>query len=108
MTKLLLDENLPKRLKRQFSPSVKILTVNDMRWNSMKNGDLLKAMEDNNFDGLITSDQNLIYQQDINKYKLTIYILKTVDNRFETVSPLVPKIISEIKSQSDKKIRIIE
>lgn len=35
--KLLLDENLPKRLKEHFQ-NHEIYTVRDMNWNGVKNG----------------------------------------------------------------------
>jgi len=41
--KLLLDENLPKRLKLDF-PEHEIFTVSDKSRNSKKNGELLKLM----------------------------------------------------------------
>jgi predicted nuclease of predicted toxin-antitoxin system len=41
--KLLLDENLPKRLKKDFSEH-EIFTVGDKGWNSKKNGELLALM----------------------------------------------------------------
>jgi hypothetical protein len=39
--KLLLDENLPKRLKLDF-PEHEIFTVSDMGWKGKKNGELLQ------------------------------------------------------------------
>ena len=47
--KLLLDENLPKRLKLDFSEH-EIYTVRDKNWNGIKNGELLKLLVENNFD----------------------------------------------------------
>ena len=47
--KLLLDENLPKRLKLDF-PEHEIYTVRDKNWNGIKNGELLKLLVENNFD----------------------------------------------------------
>ena len=60
--KLLLDENLPKRLKNDF-PEHEVFTVRDKGWNSVKNGELLGLMLTENFDVLITFDQNLEHQQ---------------------------------------------
>ena len=60
--KLLLDENLPKKLKLDF-PEHEIYTVNDKGWNGVQNGNLLKLLLAENFDGLITFDKNLQYQQ---------------------------------------------
>jgi predicted nuclease of predicted toxin-antitoxin system len=49
--KLLLDENLPKRLKLDFK-NHEIYTVWDKGWNGKKNGELLRLMIDDNFDAL--------------------------------------------------------
>jgi hypothetical protein len=49
--KLLLDENLPKRLKLDF-PQHEIFTVRDKGWNGIKNGHLLDLLLENKFDAL--------------------------------------------------------
>ena len=59
--RLLLDENLPKRLKEDF-PEHEIFTVRDKGWNGIKNGALLKLMLEEEFDALLTFDKNLRYQ----------------------------------------------
>ena len=59
--KLLLDENLPKRLKADY-PNHEVYTVRDMNWNGKKNGELMQLMLENSFDALITFDKNLQYQ----------------------------------------------
>ena len=51
--KLLLDENLPKRLKQDFLDH-QVYTVREKSWNGIKNGDLLKLLLENNFDALLT------------------------------------------------------
>lgn len=59
--RLLLDENLPKRLK--LYPEHEIYTIREKNWNGIKNGDLLKLLVSNNFDALLTFDKNLQHQQ---------------------------------------------
>lgn len=59
--KLLLDENLPKKLKKDLSIH-EVYTVHDMGWNSKKNGELLKLMLNKGFDVLLTFDKNLQFQ----------------------------------------------
>lgn len=54
--RLLLDENLPKRLKLDF-PEQEIYTVRDKEWNGIKNGEFLKLMIKNNFDALLTFEK---------------------------------------------------
>ena len=60
--RLLLDENLPKRLKQDF-PGHEIYTVADRQWTGKQNGELLKLMLDNDFAALLTFDKNLQHQQ---------------------------------------------
>ena len=60
--KLLLDENLPKRLKDDFATH-EVYTVTDKSWNGVKNGELLELMLSERFDALLTFDKNLQHQQ---------------------------------------------
>ena len=55
--KLLLDENLPKKLKQDFI-DYDIFTVRDQGWNGCENGELLVLMIQNGFELLITFDKN--------------------------------------------------
>ena len=87
--KLLIDENLPKRLKTDF-PEYEIFTVSDMRWNSKKNGELLKLMLIEGFNVLLTFDRNLQYQQNFAKYPIAVFVLNAEDNAYLTLKPLVP------------------
>lgn len=43
MKKILLDENLPKPLKRHFSGDFNVTTVSDKGWNSLENGELIES-----------------------------------------------------------------
>jgi hypothetical protein len=56
--RLLLDENLPKRLKLNFSEH-EIYTVYDKGWSGKKNGELIQLLIAENFDALFTFDKNL-------------------------------------------------
>lgn len=69
--RLLLDENLPKRLKSDF-PLHEIYTVREKEWNGIKNGELLKLMLAAGFDALLTFDKNLQNQQNFSKYTITV------------------------------------
>ncbi|WP_029277887.1 DUF5615 family PIN-like protein [Pedobacter borealis] len=95
--KLLLDENLPKRLKEHFSEH-EIYTVRDMGWNGVKNGELLKLMIADDFHVLITFDKNLQFQQNFAKYTLPIIVLNAFDNTYLTLKELVPQTLLLLKS----------
>ena len=85
MIKVLLDENLPVKLKYRLQDVCEVYTVRDKGWNALENGDLIKAMEEDNFDYLITSDKNLRYQQNIEKYNIAFIILNVMNNNYETI-----------------------
>jgi predicted nuclease of predicted toxin-antitoxin system len=53
--KLLLDENLPVKLKYRFLENgIDAFTTRDMNWLGKENGNLLKEMLSNNFTAFIT------------------------------------------------------
>ena len=53
-----------------------VSTAYEMGWSELDNGDLLEAAEAD-FDALVTTDQNLRYQQDLTGRKLAILVLPT-------------------------------
>lgn len=53
-----------------------VVTAYEMGWARLKNGELLKAAEAS-FEGFITTDQNLRYQQNLTGRRLAILILPT-------------------------------
>lgn len=72
--KVLFDHNVPKRL-RTLLPGHTVSTSREMRWNALKNGELLKAAEEYGFDAMITGDKNLGYQQNLKGRKLALIVL---------------------------------
>ena len=89
--RLLLDENLPKRLKLDF-PEHEIYTVRDKNWNGIKNGDLLKLLIENKFDAMLTFDKNLQYQQNFKKFTITVFVLVAKINSYTELKKLSPQI----------------
>ena len=108
--KILLDECTPHVLKRLLT-GFDITTVQELGCDGIKNGALLQLAE-GLFDVLITSDQNLKYQQNLANRQLAIVQLPT--NQVPLVTKLAPKIqaalsliepgkIIEIPLSDDKK-----
>jgi predicted nuclease of predicted toxin-antitoxin system len=95
--KLLLDENLPKKLKLDLS-EYDIYTVRDKGWNGKRNGELMSLMVTDQFNALLTFDKNLQYQQNFNKYSLPVLVLNAEDNSYLTLVKLIPQ-IKEILSK---------
>jgi hypothetical protein len=96
--RLLLDENLPKRLKLDFTDH-EIFTVRDMQWNGIKNGELLQLLIDNSFDALLTYDKNLQHQQNFLKYTITVFVLTAKINQYMELTKLTEKIKYYLNSE---------
>ena len=60
-----------------------------MGWDRLRNGELIQ-MAGEAFDALITSDQNLKYQQNLSARKLGIVVLPT--NHLPSALQLAPKV----------------
>lgn len=88
--KILLDECTPQVLKRLLT-GFEITTVQDQGWAGITNGTLLQLAEEH-FDVLITSDQNLKYQQNLANRQLAIVQLPT--NKV----PIVERLGSQVQA----------
>jgi predicted nuclease of predicted toxin-antitoxin system len=73
--RVLFDKNVPVGVRR-FLPNHEVHTVVEMRWpDQLGNGELLMMAEQAGFDVLVTSDQNIRYQQDLTGRKLALVVL---------------------------------
>jgi Domain of unknown function (DUF5615) len=90
--KLLLDENLDWRLRRDL-PGHTVESVPLLGWAGIQNGALLQRAEKDQFDVLITMDSNLPYQQDLSKFKIAVIALRAPSNRLGDTRPLMPKVL---------------
>jgi hypothetical protein len=73
--RILFDHGTPAPLRRALAGHI-VATAVEMGWTELDNGALLKAAEAE-FDALVTTDQNLRYQQNLAEFKLAILVLPT-------------------------------
>jgi predicted nuclease of predicted toxin-antitoxin system len=107
--KILLDESIPGKLKKDFGSGHEVWTVKEKGWLGLKNGVLLKLMLEDGFEIFITVDQNLQYQQNIKELPILIIVLCASDNRRESLSKLIPQVLERIEqSDGEDKERVIE
>ena len=71
--RILFDQGTPVPLRRALTAHV-VSTAYEMGWSTLENGDLLLAAE-SQFDVLVTTDQNLGYQQNLAGRRLAILVL---------------------------------
>jgi len=99
--KILLDENMPTKVKFDFGEDYEVSTVRDMGWLGKKNGELLGLAAFNGFDIFITLDKNLKNQQNLNKVDLKFIVLLAKDNKHQTLQPYVDKVKIFLQNNAD-------
>ena len=71
--KVLLDECVPRKLRREIA-NHEVRTVTESGWSGLKNGELL-ALAEVEFDVFLTVDQNLIFQQNLQRFNIGIILM---------------------------------
>ena len=94
--RILLDESLPRRLRGEFTGH-SVSTVADCGWSGISNGELLELAAAR-FDAFVTADQNLQYQQNLAALPVRVVLLIARDNRFETLTSLIPQLLSRLET----------
>ena len=75
--RILFDQGTPVPLRRVLTAH-QVATAFEMGWSKLENGELL-AKAESQFDLLITTDQNLRYQQNLAGRRLAILVLPTTN-----------------------------
>lgn len=89
--RILLDESLPRKLGQALAGH-EVRTVQQVGWDGLKNGELLRQAS-GKFDVLLTGDQNLEYQQNPARLPIAVVVLIAANNRIETLRPLIPDLL---------------
>ena len=104
--KLLLDECVTRRLKREFA-NHEVHTVDEAGFKGLENGDLLKAAS-GKYEVLVTVDRNLPYQQNISGLDIAILVLAAKRNSYVRLKPLMPRALIALESLKAGDISRIE
>ena len=105
---MLLDEDIPIRLRLHFEGSTEVETVEYRGWKGLKNGALLRTAQ-NHFDlfVIVTTDNNLPDQQALERFDLAVVILRPRSKRFTDLVQLMPQLEMSLDSvQPGEYIRI--
>jgi predicted nuclease of predicted toxin-antitoxin system len=94
--KLLLDECTPARLRFDFAGH-EVHTLGQAGLKNLKNGVLLRTASQE-FDVLITVDQNIPYQQNLSELSIAVVIMVSRSNRYSDLRALVPKVLDALRA----------
>ena len=103
---ILFDENFPRPLRR-FFPTHQATTVQKMEWLEAENGDLLEIAEAE-FDLLLSTDKGMKYQQNFTGRNIAVITLPAFDNRIETLTLLMPKVLALVPTIQPGQVYFVE
>jgi predicted nuclease of predicted toxin-antitoxin system len=96
--RLLLDECLPKRTKFLFAEAGHLCqTVQEAGLSGKENGELL-TLAAGRFDVPITIDRNIPHQQNIQRKKISVLIIRTASNDLDDIRPHVPAALAALRT----------
>jgi len=104
--KILFDQGTPVPLRSHLT-SHTVDTAYERDWSSLTNGDLLAAAEAEGYSLMITTDQNLRYQQNISGRQIGILVLMTTSwPKIQTQISRVIEAVDSIKAGDYLEIQI--
>jgi len=90
---VLFDQGTPVGIRRYLEHhSVK--TALEQGWSTLENGDLLREAEKAGFDVLLTTDKNMVYQQNLSQRKIAIVSIGR--NRWSLIRPFLDQIVKAV------------
>jgi hypothetical protein len=98
--RILLDESLPRRLRRAF-PGHEVVTVVEAGWSGVENGELLRLAAER-FDIFVTADQNLQYQQNLGALPITVAVLVARNSNLESLRVPATELLSRLDAISPR------
>ena len=91
--KILFDQGTPRPLRHSLAEH-SVDTASERGWSDLDNGNLLQAAEDEGYDLLITTDQNIRHQQDLANMNIAILVLLStawplIQQKVDAISPAI-------------------
>ncbi len=106
--KILFDQGTPAPLCRHLGEHA-VTTAYEAGWSNLSNGDLLAAAEAAEYEVLITTDQNLRYQQNLNERQLAVVVLLSTSwPRIRSHAQEIRETITSIRPSGYAEISILD
>ena len=104
--RILFDHGTPRPLRGHL-PEHTVDTAAEKGWLKLSNGELLDQAEREEYDVMVTTDQNMRYQQNVTARRLAIVVLRS--NRWPRIRPrteAIREVLDEIRSGELREVGI--
>lgn len=95
--RVLLDECVPKRFGRLLTGHT-VRTAPQEGWSGKRNGVLMAAMEAAGFEVLVTVDQGIRHQQNLQSSRVAVLLMRGASNQLADLVPLAPEVLAALQT----------
>jgi hypothetical protein len=102
---ILFDQGTPVGIRESLHGHV-IKTAQEQGWNRLLNGELLRQAEEAGFEVLLTTDKNLVYQQNLSERKIAIIVLGR--SRWSLIERVLERVVAAVDAAKPGTYNLIE
>lgn len=102
--RIFFDHNIPRKPRRTLKGHFVAIAA-EMGWDTLENGDLLRAVEDAGFEVFVTADKDLSYQQNPSGRKLALVVLST--NNWKIIQRNTAVVVSAVNAATPGSFQIV-
>ena len=102
--RILFDQGTPVPIRRALQGHT-VKTAWQEGWDTLANGELLRAAEGAGFDVVVTTDQNLPHQQNMLGRKIAVVVLNKASWRL--IKPAIPQIVAAILAAQPGSVTVV-
>jgi hypothetical protein len=103
--RVLFDHGTPRGIAR-FLKGHTVVEARDRGWDTLTNGALLKAAEESGFEVLLTTDKNLVYQQNLTGRKIAVVVLGR--GRWRLILPQIAQVVAAVDAATVGSYAMVE
>ena len=85
-----------------------MLTVPEMGWSGIKNGDLLQRMQTKGLKVLLSIDKNMSHQQNLEKHNISLIVFNSNDTRYNALAEFIPKVENILSTEVKPGLIIVD
>jgi hypothetical protein len=93
--RVLFDQATPVPI-RSYLGGHSVRTAAQQGWDKLRNGDLLTMAEGAGFDVLLTTDKNMLYQQNLARRKIAIVVLSR--QQWPELEPHIQRVVDAVNA----------
>ena len=105
MKRILLDENVPRRLHVELR-EFEVRTVQQEGWSGLKNGELLRVAE-KSFSVLVTGDKRLQFQQNIASFNIALVVISLASISPANLRQVLPRFREAIEQAQPGQVIVV-